>query len=587
MIRVYAEKPSLARRVSNSSSEPLRVRQAACPLVFMKISSIPQLYRNLNRWGEFLSVLSKYGLADGISRLDIDFAKGLFKDRGGEALARQTPETRIRLALLELGPTFIKLGQILSTRPDLVGVRLAEELTHLQSDVPADAPEAVRARIESELGQTVEELFAEFDDVPLASASIGQVHRARLKTGEPVVVKVQHEGIEERIRVDLEIMAGFAQLAERVPEFASYQPRSTAAEFQRILRRELDFGREERNMQQFAQIFAGDSAVRIPQSYPELSTGRVLTMELFEGVKLSEADRLAASAVDCELVARRGAELYLRMIFSGGCYHADPHPGNIVVFEDNVIGLIDFGMVGRLDEQLRDNIEQMLLAIINRDGEHLTTLVCRLGAVPADLDYDGFTLDVTEFVSHYATQSLADFNFSGALNEITEIIRRHSIRLPSGVGMLIKTLVMLEGTSRLLAPKFNLIDAMRPYRRKMIWHRLSPARRARKMRRIYSDVEHLAEVLPRRLEGILQQVQSGDFDVHLDHRGLEPSVNRLVLGLLASALFLGSSLLLALKVPPLIHDLSVMGFGGAGLALAVGLRLLRAINKSGRLDRHK
>src|SRR4051794_15462541 len=221
----------------------------------MKISTIPQLYRNVNRWGEFLSILSKYGLADGISRLDLDFAKGFFKDRGGEALARQTPETRIRLALVELGPTFIKLGQILSTRPDLVGVQLAAELTHLQSEVRADSPEVIRATIESELGESVELLFADFEDTPIASASIGQVHRARLLTGERVAVKVQHRGIEETIRVDLEILAGFAQLAERVPEFACYQPCSTAAEFQRILRRELDFGREERNMQQFSHDF--------------------------------------------------------------------------------------------------------------------------------------------------------------------------------------------------------------------------------------------------------------------------------------------------------------------------------------------
>ncbi len=551
----------------------------------MKITSIPQLYRNLNRWGEVLSILSKYGLADGISRLDLDFAKGFFKDRCGEVLARQTPETRIRLALVDLGPTFIKLGQILSTRPDLVGVGLAEELTHLQTAVRADPASFVRARIEAELSQPIDELFAEFDDTPLASASIGQVHRARLHTGEAVVVKVQHAGIEETIRVDLEILAGFAQLAERMPEFAIYQPRSTAAEFQRILRRELDFGREERNMQQFAQDFTNDPTVRIPRSYPELSTGRVLTMELIEGLKLSDSAMLADSGLDRDMIARRGATLYLEMIFGHGFYHADPHPGNLVLLEDNVIGLIDFGMVGRLDGALRENIEEMLLAIISRDSEHLTSLIARLGAPPPDLDLASLTLDVHEFVTHHATRSLKDFNLSGALNEIMEIIRRYRIRLPSGVGMLIKTLVVLEGTSRLLSPRFNLMEIMQPYRRRMMWRRISPARRARKMRRIYSEVEYLAQMLPRRVTTILEQVQSGDFDMHLDHRGLEPSVNRLVLGMLASALFVGSSLLLALKVPPLVRDLSVFGFVGCAISVALGLRLLRAINKSGRLDR--
>jgi ubiquinone biosynthesis protein len=551
----------------------------------MKISTIPQLYRNLNRWGEILSVLSKYGLADWISRFDLDFAKGLLKDRGGESLARQTRETRIRLALNELGPTFIKLGQILSTRPDLVGVRLAEELQLLQTETRPDPPERVRALIEQELGQTVDELFAEYDDTPLASASIGQVHRARLRGGQPVVVKVQHANIEETVRVDLDILAGLAQLAEKIPEFANYRPRSTVAEFQRMLRRELDFGREERNLQQFAQDFAEDSTVRIPASYPDLCTGRVLTMEFLDGVKLSETGRLSALGFDLFEVARRGADMYLEMIFTNGIYHADPHPGNLLLLEGNVIGLLDFGMVGRLDESLRESVEEMLISIAGRDPEQLTSIITRLGSVPPNLDYSSLSMDVADFVSHYGSQSLDEFNLSGALNEMTEIIRRYNIMLPARIGMLIKVLVMLEGTSRMVSPAFSLMEVMQPYRRKMVWRRLSVGRRVRKMRRIYSELEHLAQVLPRRVADILQQVQSGKFDVHLDHRGLEPSVNRLVLGMLASALFLGSSLLLSRNVPPLFHDVSILGVSGSVISLALGLRLLRAINKSGHLDR--
>lgn len=553
----------------------------------MKISTIPQLYRNLNRWGEILSVLSKYGLADWISRLDLGFAKGLLKDRGGEALAPLTRETRIRLALVELGPTFIKLGQILSTRPDLVGLELAGELQQLQTDVQPDPPAVARATIESELGQSIEELFENYEAVPLASASIGQVHAARLKNGAAVVIKVQHAGIVERIRVDLEILGALAQLAERIPEFVNYRPRATVAEFQRMLRRELDFGREERYLQQFAQDFADNRAVRIPTVYPDLSTSRVLTMERLEGLKLCDTMRLRASGADLEELARRGADLYLQMIFVAGMYHADPHPGNIVVLPGNVIGLLDFGMVGRLDEQLRDNVEEMLLAIANRDADYVTSIVMRLGAVPADLDYPALSADVADFVAHYATQSVAQFNLSGALNEMTEMIRRYHIMLPARAALLIKVLVMLEGTSRLLNPDFSLMEVMQPYRHKMLKRRFSPMRRLRKMRRIFGELEYLAEILPRRLSDILQQVQAGQFDVHLDHRGLEPSVNRLVLGMLASALFLGSSLLLSHNVPPLLANVSVLGVTGCGLSLALGLRLLRAINKSGHLDRRQ
>ena len=556
----------------------------------MKITSIPQIYRNVNRWGEILSTLSKYGLADWVSRFDVSFAKGFLKNRNGEVLARHTRETRIRLAIEELGPTFIKLGQILSTRPDLVGIALADELRALQASVPADPPGAVRETIESELGQTIEETFAEFDEMPLASASIGQVHLARLLSGEEVVVKVQHQDIEERIRVDLDILSGLAQLAEKIPELVNYRPRSTVAEFQRALRRELDFGREERNLAQFTRDFEGDVTIHIPRCYSELSTSRVLTMERIEGTKLSEARRLAAAHLDLEEVARRGAKIYLEMIFRNGFYHADPHPGNLVLLENNVIGLLDFGMVGRLDDSLREDIEEMLMAIMGQDSERLTSIIIRIGAVPPGLDEVALGAEVADFVAHYANQPIESFDLSGALTEMIEMIRRYHIMLPSPMAMLLKVLIMLEGTARLLSPSFSLMEVMEPYQRRMMTRRLSPARQMKKMRRIYYELEQLAELMPRRLREILQQVQSGKFDVHLDHRGLEPSVNRLVLGMLASALFLGSSLMISRSVG-LVHifgyGFSVPGVLGCALALALGLRLLRAISKSGHLDRRR
>jgi ubiquinone biosynthesis protein len=447
--------------------------------------------------------------------------------------------------------------------------------------------------VEAELGRPLEELFERFDESALASASIGQVHRARLKSGEEVVVKVRHKGIEEKIRVDLDILAGLAMLAERVPEFKNYRPQATVAEFQRTLLRELDFGREERNMQQFMQDLANQPHVHIPKPCPELSTSRVLTMEWLNGIKLADTAALAAAGYDLEQVARRGAEAYMEMIFSLGYYHADPHPGNIVVLPGNAIGLLDFGMVGRIDEPLREDIEEMLLALANRDSVHLTSIITRIGSVPPNLDYAGLSVDVSEFISHYANQRLDEFNLSGALTELIEMIRRYQIMLPARIAMLIKVLVMLEGTSRLASPRFCLTEIMQPYQKKMIWRRLSPARQIKKARRLYSELEHLASILPRGLIDILQQVQSGKFHVHLDHRGLEPSVNRLALALLASALFLGSALLLSLKVQPTINiftlaqDISIFGALGCALSLVLGLRLLWAINKSGHLDRRE
>jgi ubiquinone biosynthesis protein len=511
-------------------------------------------------------------------------------------LALQTPERRIRLALTELGPTYIKLGQLLSTRADLVGVALADELKQLREEVPADTPEIVRHTIEMELGQPADVLFAEFDDIPVASASIGQVHRAQLKTGERVAVKIQHAGIEKIVREDLDVLAGLALLAERIPEFAAYRPRETVVEIARMLRRELDFGREERNLQQFSVHFRNDPTVRIPQPVPEFCTSRVLTMEWMDGLKIAEKDRLIESGFDLNEIARRGAQLYLQMIFSHGYFHADPHPGNIAILPGNVIGLLDFGMVGRVHEQLREDIEEMLLAIVQNDVTLLAHLIKRVGTVPADLDETALSADVADFVGAYTTQSLDRFDLAGALNDMMEIIRRYHILLPAQAATLIKVLITLEGTTRLLSPQFSLMEIMQPFHRRMLLERLSPLRQWRKFRRLRLELEQLFEILPRRLIDILEQVQTGTFDVHLDHRGLGPSVNRLVLGMLASALFLGSSLMLSQEVPPLLfpettflglHKLSVFGVSGCVVAVMLGLRLLRAIGKSGHLDRRE
>ncbi|PHS17009.1 MAG: ABC transporter [Blastopirellula sp.] len=548
----------------------------------------------MNRWTDILKVLSKYGLADWINQLNLDFAKGVLKAHDGELLAKYSREARIRMALAELGPTFIKLGQILSTRADVVGVALANELKKLQADVPADSPESVRKVVELELCQPIEELFSEFDDVAFASASIGQVHKARMFTGESVVVKVQHIDIESKVNEDLEILAGIASLAERIPEFANYRPTATVGEFQRALRRELDYGREERNLLQFASQFEKNNTVHIPIVYSELCTSRILTMEYVDGIKLSETEKLIESGIDLAEVARRGAELYVKMIFNSGFYHADPHPGNILVLPGDVIGLLDFGMVGRIDERLREEIEDLMVGITSGDADLLTSVLMRIGSMPADFNENELRRDVGDFISDYSNQSLEDLNFTDVINDMFEIIRRYSIMLPPQVAMLLKTMVMLDGTSRELCPDFSLVELFKNYRSKIILRRLSPARRMKKLWKMYGEVERLVEILPRRLTDILEQVRTGKFDIHLDHRRLGPSVNRMVMGMMTSALFLGSSLLLSRNVPPVIFqeefvlgmkDVSILGITGSLVSIGLGFRLMFAINKSGNLDK--
>ena len=552
----------------------------------MRIGAIPQIYRNVNRWGEILSILSKYGLAGWLSRFDFAIGKSWLKNRDGQIIANETRETRIRLAMEELGPTFIKLGQIMSTRPDIVGSELADELEKLQADVPADATELVAEVIQQELGQTIEEVFAEFSKTPVASASIGQVHRARLQSGEEVAVKVQHHDIEKQVHVDLDILSGLAQLAERLPELRPYRPRATVAEFQRALRRELDFERERRHLEQFEHAFAENPQIKIPRAYADYSTQRVLVMEWMNGTPLSAPENVRASGIDLKAVTRNGAEMYLEMIFRLGLYHADPHPGNLLLMPDGALGLLDFGMVIRIEERLREDIEDLLMAIVEQDAHHLVAVVMRVGAVPPGLDETSLSLDLSDFLAHYAYQSVDHFELAPALTEMFDLMRRYEIVLPSPMALLLKVLIMLEGTAQKLEPDFSLMEVLEPYQRKVIARRMSPARQLRKARRMVYEVQQLAEVVPRRLRYILQQVQSGRFDVHLDHRGLEPSVNRLVLGMLTSALFIGSVLLVTNVIWP-VRGVSVPGTLGVALSAAMGLRLLRAINKSGHLDRRQ
>lgn len=551
----------------------------------MRLTTIPQIARNANRLREIATILSKYSLADWMSRLDFDFVRSLFQRGDGLALTRLSHETRIRLALTELGPTFIKLGQMLSTRPDLVGPALAQELSLLQTAAPADPPAVVHATIEAELKRPVAELFAEFDDQPLASASIGQVHRATLKDGQRVVVKVQHQGIEARIKNDLEILLALAEVAEKnLAELAQYRPRETVAQFQRMLLHELDFGREERNLQQFALNFADEPLVHFPRPFPDFSTSRVLTMEFLEGIPITDPERLRTAGFDPEDIARRGATIYLEMIFRDGFYHADPHPGNVLVLANSALGIIDCGMVGRLDEQLREDIEELLLTVVRGDADRLTALITRIGSVPPKLDQAGLKADVADFVSYYANQPLHKLQLSRALTDMVDIIRRYHILLPPPLALLIKVLVMLEGTSRQLNPRFEMIELIKPFQKKVIWRRLSPRRRLEKWRRLYQEWEQLGRALPRSLLDLLQQAQTGRLEVHLEHKKLESSINRLVFGLMTSALFLGSSWMLSSRVPPAPYDVSIPGAIGCLLSLLQALRLFWAIKKSGKLD---
>ncbi len=547
------------------------------------IHPIQQLLRSKGRFREILGVFFRYGLADWLTTLPGGLLLEYFPGMDPNKIRELSTAERIRMALTELGTTYIKLGQILSTRPDLVGPEIAGELAKLQSTTPADPPQVVREILEAELGASPEALYVRFDPVATASASIGQIHRAQLHDGTSVVVKVQHRGIEDRIRQDVEMALLLAETAERYsPPLRGYHPVATTREFTRTLLAELDFGRELQNLLRFHQRFRHDRGIRIPTPYPALSSRRILTMDRLEGVDLAHVEDLRGAGYDLDEFARRGARLFLDMIFRDGFYHADPHPGNLLILPDGRLGLLDCGMVGRIDPRLREHIEDMLIAIAEEDSAQVCDLVVRLGALPAGFDAEALRNDIDLFIGEYGYQSLEQFDLTGALNDLISIIRRHKILLPSRLALLFKVLIMLEGTARKLSPRFSLAELVQPYQADIVQRRLAPQRMFRYVRHLSQDWLRLAEQSPKDLSGILEKLRTGRFDVRIDHRRLDSIMNRLVKAILAAALFLGSTELLSSRIPPLAFGVSVPGMVGCGLALFLGIRVLWAILRSGK-----
>lgn len=550
----------------------------------LKIAAIRQRKHDTKRAGEIVGVFVKYGLADWFKAWHVAWIQERIKSFDGRPISELTLAERLRLAFTELGPTFIKLGQLLGTRPDVVGMEIAAELARLQIAAPADPPGAVRATIEAELGRPPEQLFAEFEEKPFASASIAQCHRATLPTGEEVVVKVQHAGILGKIRSDLDILTDLAELAEKyASRLRAYQPIALVQQFRRTLLRELDFDTERRNLEEFATHFADDPTVHFPTACKEFSSRRVLTMERLDGILGSDTASLAESGADLDAFARRGANMYLQMIFRDAFYHADPHPGNLMLLPGGVVGVLDCGMTGRLDEGLAQDVEDMLLAVAKSNSTDLAEILLRVGSAPPGIARDQFRAEVNDLVADYTSSSIQELNVCSALNDLAELIRRHKIMLPPPLSLLLRTLVELEGTAQKLNPQFSLAEVIRPFYTRMVHRRLSPRRILSRMQRNYRGWERLVESLPHDLGDVTKRIRDGTFSVHLHHRNLDLVVNRLVLGVVTAALIIGSSLLWSMKAPPAVRGVSVIAGVGYLVAIYLGWRLMHAVKESGNI----
>lgn len=545
------------------------------------MDALGRLQRNARRVGEVAAVLAKHGLAEGLQWLHVDWVQDRLRGTDGQRLQGQSLEARIRLAFTELGTTFIKLGQVLSTRPDLVGAALADELAQLQAHTQPDPPEVAGRILQEELGRPTAELFARLDESACASASIAQVHRARLRTGEEVAVKVMRKGVREQAHADLEILMAIARLAERHAEFLRpYQPLRLAQQFRRTLLRELDFEHERRNLERLAEAFAADETVTFPRVHRSLCTSRVLVMEYLEGIPATDTAAMRASGADLAEFARRGASLWLAMIFRDGFYHADPHPGNLLLMPDGSVGVLDCGMVGRIDDTMRADVEAMLVAAVERDAEELADVVMRIGAAPLGTDRQALRADLGRFLDDYVHQSLRDIDVGAALGDMLDIVRQHHVVLPAQLALLLRTCIVLEGTSRSLDRDFSFAELAQPFYLQGMRSRLDPRMLLRRVRRTSRDWERLFATMPRDLRLVLDRCREGTFRIQFEHRNLDAPANRLTLGILVAALVISGAALWTNAAPPLLGRFSIPGLLSYALAAHLALRLWRSTRRS-------
>jgi ubiquinone biosynthesis protein len=542
------------------------------------------IVRVLSTYG-FDQALEMLGLADVVAR-----SRKLF-NRKKPDIARLTAAERMRLALEELGPTFVKLGQILSTRPDVIPIAFVMEFEKLQDNVPSFPFEEVLTQIEAELGAPVDQFFAEIDPVPLAAASIAQVHRARLNSGEDVVIKLRRPGIVAVIESDISALMALAGLAERhISGSEIYDPVALVREFARTIRREMDFSREAHTIEKFRDNFAKTPWMHFPRVYWEQSSRAVLTMEYIAGVKVSDRDKLFEQGLDGKLIAKRGADAFLEMVLTHGFFHGDLHPGNVLILPDNAICLLDYGIVGRLDEGLKTFLIDILSAIVKRDMDEVISLLLFSGDISDSLDSRALKRDLFNFIDGYYEMPLKEIEVGRMLMEFIEIITIYSIRIPPDLMLLAKSLVLIESMGRALDPAFDMAEHLRPFIVKAIRQKFSPLRVSRDINQILVSYLNLARNIPRDLKEIINRVNRNKFKIDLEHRGLDKftadfdrSINRLSTSMILAAMIIGSSIIMQTDKGPKIMDFPVLAFMGYTVAGLVGLWLVYAIIRSGRM----
>lgn len=550
--------------------------------------------RSIRRSRRIMRVLMTYGfdhLLEMMSLSDVVSRGKRLLRRNESMIARLSPPERARLALEDLGPTFIKLGQLLSTRPDIIPRSYLAELSKLQDNVPPVPFPEISRQLHLEMGERAHLLFKTIEPESIAAASIAQVHPATLHDGRSVVVKVRRPGIVDTVETDIDLMMAFAYLAERhLPGLSLYDPVGVVREFARTIRREMDLAREGRTIEKFRDNFRGDECLVFPEIFWEGTSQGVLTMERINGIKVSDTASLDAAGIDRKLIARRGAEIFLRMVVEHGFFHGDPHPGNVMILPGNRICLLDYGMVGHLDESLRGYLADILLAIVNRDVDGIVSILLNSGDMTEPVDTRKLRRELSEFIDSYYEVPLRQIEVGNLLLDFIEIITSFRIHLQPDFILLAKSLVTIEGMGRQLDPDFDMISVLRPYMLAIVRKRLDPKQIMKTVDETGRSYLTLLKQLPNDIREFIGKLNRNSFKIDLEHRGLEhftreldKSINRLSFSLIISALIIGSSIVMQIDRGPKLLGLPLFAFAGYMTAVVIGFWWIIAILRSGKL----
>ncbi len=538
----------------------------------MDIFSISQSKQDLDRISRITDILVKFQAEQFAERIRIEekLPIRIFKKKAQPEMARRTPQERLRLMFEELGTTFVKFGQLLSTRGDIIGTDYAAELSKLQDRMRPFPTEQARAIVVKELGKPISEVFSVFENEPIASASIGQIHRATLKNGNKVVVKVQRPNIRDTITEDLRLMHYLASLVNKhIPEMRKYDPIYLVNEFDRSIMKELDFFRESRNAARLKRNFKSDTSIHVPSVYEEMCTERVMVMEEIKGTKLSEIINMNVntSKYDKKLIAKRCVKAFFKMVLEDGFYHADMHPGNIMIMNHSVIGLLDFGRVGTIDKEMAERIFRLALFAVEGDVNGLVAHMIRTGMISENADIDAFKADVSDVLDTYYSTRIVDVKMGQMLSDLMAVLGKYDFNRPREIAELTRALLILEGVGNELYPRFNIAEEFEPYARKLLPSSWGTQRFADILKDDLLDMEYIARTFPTTVRKFLSKVEEGKLKIELAHRDLDifsadldKISNKLSLALLVSALIVGSAVVVSAS-----RVLGLLGFVASGL----------------------